>query len=120
MLREIERPSKLREVLECADPPCTLHSQAFVPPRTQRPSPTSRSSTGPRRVTPATLSGTVRPHPASLSTSDPTSQPHVTVINRSAARYTCYAQRNGPGSVSSITCPLCLGARARDANVSVT
>jgi hypothetical protein len=27
---------------------------------------------------------------------DPTSQPDVTAINRSAARYTCYAQRNGP------------------------
>jgi hypothetical protein len=34
-------------------------TQAFVPPRTQRPSPTSLPSTGPRRVAPATLSGTV-------------------------------------------------------------
>jgi hypothetical protein len=68
-------------------------------------------STGPRRVTPATPSGTVRPHPASLSASDPRSQPDVTAINRSATRYTCYAQRNGPGAGSSRTCPLNLGAR---------
>jgi hypothetical protein len=56
----------MSQVLECGSPLCTLHgflrTQAFVPPRTQRPS------------------------------------PHVTAINRSAARYTCYAQRNGPGS----------------------
>jgi hypothetical protein len=77
--------------------------QAFVPPRTQRPSPMSLPSTGPRRVTPATPSGTVRSHPASLSAWDPRSQPDVTAINRSATRYTCYAQRNGPGSGSSIT-----------------
>ena len=59
-------------------------------------------------------------HSGFRSASDPTSQPHVTAVDRSAARYTCYAQRNGPGSGSSITCPLCLGARARHANVSVT
>jgi hypothetical protein len=35
-------------------------------------------------------------HSGFRSASDPTSQPHVTVINRSAARYTCYAQPNGP------------------------
>jgi hypothetical protein len=69
------------------------------------------SSSGPRRVTPATLSGTVRPHPASLSAWDPRSKPDVTAINRSTTRYTCYAQRNGPGSGASITCPLSLGAR---------
>jgi hypothetical protein len=80
-------------------------------PGIQGPSLTSRPSTGPRHVTPATPSGTVRPHPASLSAWDPRPQPDVTAINRSAARYTCYAQRNGPGSGSSITCPLSLGAR---------
>jgi hypothetical protein len=32
-------------------------------------------------------------------------------LDRSATRYTCYAQRNGPGSGSSIACPMCLGAR---------
>jgi hypothetical protein len=57
---------------------------------------TTWPSTGPRRVTPATPSGTVRPHPASLSASDPRSQPDDMAINRSATRYTCYAQRNGP------------------------
>jgi hypothetical protein len=45
-------------------------------------------------------------------------------LDRSAARYTCYAQRNGPASGVidnlSLTCPLHLGTRARDANVSVT
>jgi hypothetical protein len=65
---------------------------------------------GPRRVTPATPSGTVRPHPASLSAWDSRPQPDVTAINRSATRYTCYAQRNGPGSGSSRICPLSLGA----------
>jgi hypothetical protein len=50
-------------------------------------------STGPRRVTPATLRGTVRPQLASLSASEPRSQPDVTASNWSATRYTCYAQR---------------------------
>jgi hypothetical protein len=50
-------------------------------------------------------------HSGFRSASDPTSQPHINAIDRSAARYTCYAQRNGPGSGSSITCPLSLGAR---------
>jgi hypothetical protein len=31
--------------------------------------------------------------------------------DRSVARYTCYAQRNGPDSGSWITCPLRLGAK---------
>jgi enolase len=35
-------------------------------------------------------------HSGFRSASDPTSQPHVTAVDRSAARYTCYAQRNGP------------------------
>jgi hypothetical protein len=73
--------------------------------------PTLLPSTGPRRVTPATLSGTVRPHLASLSASDPGSQPAVTAINPSATRYTCHAQRNGLDSRSNITCALSLGAR---------
>jgi hypothetical protein len=33
-------------------------------------------------------------HSGFRSVSDPTSQPHVTAVDRSAARYTCYAQRN--------------------------
>jgi hypothetical protein len=59
-----------------------------------------RHPTGPRHVTPATLSGTVRLDPASLSASGPRSRPDVTPIDRSATRYSCYAQRNGPGSGS--------------------
>jgi hypothetical protein len=59
-------------------------------------------------------------HSGFRSVSDPTSQPHVTAVDRSAARYTCYASRSGPGSGSLITCPLSLEARARDANVTVT
>jgi hypothetical protein len=43
----------------------------------------------------------------------PKSQPHVTAVDRSAARYTCYAQRNGLDSRSSITCHLSLGAGGR-------
>jgi hypothetical protein len=35
-------------------------------------------------------------HSGFRSASDPTSQPHVSAFDRSAARYTCYAQRNGP------------------------
>jgi hypothetical protein len=38
-------------------------TQAFHPPRLQRPCPTSLPSTGARRVTPATLSGTVQAPP---------------------------------------------------------
>jgi hypothetical protein len=72
--------------------------------------PAALSSSGPRRVTPATLSGTVRPHPASLSAWEPRSQPDVTAINRSAVRYTCYAQRNGP---TSPRLSMCLGSRSQ-------
>jgi hypothetical protein len=42
-----------------------------------------------------TLHG-VLSHSGFRSVSDPTSQPHVTAIDRSAACYTCYAPRNGP------------------------
>jgi hypothetical protein len=34
-------------------------------------------------------------HSGFRSASDPTSQPHVTAVDRSTARSTCYAQRNG-------------------------
>jgi hypothetical protein len=39
-------------------------------------------------------------HSGFRSASDPTSQPDVTAINRSAARYTCYVLRDDPGCVS--------------------
>jgi hypothetical protein len=47
-------------------------------------------------------------HSGFRSASDPTSQPHVTAINRSAARYTCYAQRNGP---TPPCLSICLGSK---------
>jgi hypothetical protein len=36
------------------------------------------------------------------------SQPYVTPVDRSAARYTCYAQRNGP-TPSRLS--ICLGSK---------
>jgi hypothetical protein len=74
-------PGRTLRVLEAPSPRlrrpevrrCRLHltrisgrTQAFVPPRTQRPSPTLLSSTVPRHVTPATLSGTVSTPPRCL------------------------------------------------------
>jgi hypothetical protein len=81
-----------------------------IPAARREPRGPDREFASDRGGPPCTLHGFLS-HSGFRSASDPTSQPHVTAIDRSAARYTCYAQRNGPGSGSSITCPLRLGAK---------